>query len=225
MNQNKTAVILGASGLTGSLLLQILLESPAYDKVSAFVRSPLGISHPKLHTLIIDFDKPETYSHLVKGDEVFCCLGTTIKKAGSRKAFRRVDYEYPVRFAEIAAANGIRHYLLVSSLGADSDSGIFYLRVKGECEDAIRRTGIVAVSIFRPASLSGGRKEFRFGEKISLALLHVLSFALAGPLAKYRPVKAKQLAQMMYDIAQHPKAGCTVYESDEIRAGYTQAQE
>lgn len=219
MDRSKTAIILGASGLVGSSLLQILLESPVYDRVIAFVRSSLGVSHPKLETHIIDFSKPDTYTHLVKGDEIFCCLGTTIKKAGSKKAFRKVDYKYPVRFAETAKANNVKQYLLVSSIGADSESSVFYLRTKGKCEDAIRRTGIVSVSIFRPASLTGNRKEFRLGEKISLAILKTFSFALAGRFAKYKPIAAHRVAQAMYEAAQNPKAGCTVYESDEIRNG------
>lgn len=219
MNRSKTAVILGASGLVGNSLLHILLENPVYDKVIALARTSLDVLHHKLETHIIDFDEPESYTHLVNGDEIFCCLGTTIKKAGSQKAFKKVDYKYPVHFAEIAKMNGIKQFLLVSSIGADSDSSIFYLRIKGKCEDAIRRMGIVSVSIFRPASLSGERKEFRLGEKISLAFLNMFSFALQGRFAKYKPIGASRVAEVMYRVAQHPKAGCTVYESDEIQNG------
>jgi len=223
MVRSKTAIILGASGLVGNSLLEILLENPVYDKVIAFVRTSLDVLHHKLETHVIDFDKPDSYNHLVKGDELFCCLGTTIKKAGSQKAFKKVDYKYPVRFAEMAKTNGVKQYLLVSSIGADSDSSIFYLRIKGKCEDAIRRMGIVSVSIFRPASLSGDRKEFRLGEKISLAFLKTFSFALAGRFAKYKPIEASRVARTMFEVAQCPKAGCTVYESDEIQNGHLPA--
>lgn len=217
MERSKTAIILGASGLVGNSLLQILLESPMYGKVVTFVRKTLGISHNKLEEHIIDFGQPDTYADLVRGDELFCCLGTTIKKAGSQKAFRKVDRKYPIRFAKMAQRNNVKQYLLVSSIGADSESSVFYLRTKGECEDGVRSAGIISVSIFRPSFLTGDRKEFRLGEKVSLLFFKAFSFALTGRMAKYKPIAASRVAQAMYEVAQHPKAGCTVYESDEIR--------
>lgn len=217
----KAAIVLGATGLVGSSLLRILLDSPLYDKVTTFVRRPLDILHPKLETHIIDFDDPDTYASSVMGDDLYCCLGTTMRKAGSREAFRKVDYEYPVRFAEIARRNDVKQYLLVSSIGADSDSSVFYLRTKGECEESVWRSGIPSVSVFRPASLTGNREEFRLGEKVSLALLRIFSFALAGKLAKYRPIEASRVAQTMYEVAQMPHAGNVIFESDEIRNSHS----
>jgi len=217
MQEGKTALILGASGLVGSSLLPLLLDSENYSRVVAFVRSELSVSHPKLTVHQINFDQPILYRELVEGDDLFCCLGTTIGQAGSKEAFRRVDYEYPVNFAKIGKDNGVQQYLLISSIGADAHSSVFYLRTKGECEDAIRRQGIPSVSVFRPASLSGERKESRWGEKISLSLLKAFSFALKGKLAKYRPIEAQKVARVMYEIAQNPKAGFTVYESETMQ--------
>ncbi len=217
MDRNKTAILLGASGLVGSFLLNRLIESDAYSKIIIFVRSSLNINHPKLKEYVVDFDDTASYEELVKGDDLFCCLGTTIDKAGSQEAFRKVDYEYPVSFAQIAVKNGVKQYLLVSSIGADSGSSIFYLRTKGECEEGILRSGIASASVFRPASLSGNRKEFRLGERLSLPILKLFSFLLVGKLRKYRPIEAAQVAKAMCEVAQHPKAGFTIYESDEIQ--------
>jgi len=215
-NKNKTAILLGASGLVGSSLLKLLLANDLYKHVKVFVRTDLGINHPKLTVYVVDFNKPDSYKEKVTADELFCCLGTTIKQAGSQEAFRRVDYTYPVTFAEIAKANGIRHYLLVSSIGANASSSVFYLRTKGECENDIRKTGIENISVFRPASLSGNRKVPRMGETISLAVLKAFSFLLIGKLRKYRPVNVTKVAEAMIKSAAYPKVGFTVYESDEI---------
>jgi len=214
---NKTAIILGASGLVGSSLLNLLLENDIYKEVIAFVRKDLSITHPKLTVHIIDFNKPDTFLHLVKCDDLFCCLGTTIKQAGSQEAFRRVDYYYPAMFAEIAEKNGAMQYLLVSSIGANAASSTFYLRTKGECENAVRDSGISFVSVFRPSFLMGDRKEFRLGEKLSLPFLKLFSFLLVGKLRKYRAIKASQVAKAMMLVAQDPQPGFTVYESDKIQ--------
>ena len=130
----KTALIIGGTGLIGSKLLKLLLESSDYEKVIAFSKREMQLKHPKLVVEIIDFDKPESYANLVQGDDFFCTIGTTIKKAGSKEAFRKVDYQYPKQFANIALENGIKQFLLISSLGADEKSGNFYLKTKGEIQ-------------------------------------------------------------------------------------------
>lgn len=212
----KTAVILGASGLVGSNLLQYLLESDYYQKVIAFVRKDLGIYHNKLKTHIIDFDKPETYQSLVVGDDIFCCLGTTIAKAGSQASFRKVDYDYPVYFAHIAKDNKFKQYLLVSSVGASTKSPVFYLKTKGEAEEAISKIEFESISIFRPASLVGNRKEFRLNEKVMLPILKICSFLLIGKFRKYRPIKATKVAQAMLKAAKKQTKGTHIIESDNI---------
>lgn len=216
-DKSKTAIILGASGLVGSFLLYNLIDGDAYDRVIALARKDLGVDHPKLITHVVDFGKPETYGHLIQGDDLFCCLGITIAQAGSKEAFRKVDYEYPVQFAQAARRQGISQYLMVSSVGADPRSSAFYLKTKGECEEAVAGTEINSVSIFRPASLSGNRKDFRLAERISLPILKLLSPLLVGKLRKYRPIEARQVARAMYNVSQSPEPGCTIYESDHIQ--------
>ncbi|MEN9918563.1 MAG: hypothetical protein RL662_999 [Bacteroidota bacterium] len=218
MTTNKKAIILGASGLVGSSLLQLLLDSPIYAQVVIFVRKDIGINHSKLVTHIIDFDQPQTYQDKVVGDELFCCLGTTAKQARSDEAFRKVDFDYPVQFAQLAQQNEVQHYLFVSSIGADKDASTFYLRTKGECEIAIMRAAIYATSIFRPSLLSGDRKEFRWGEKIALLVLKTFSRLLIGKFKKYKHIPSTQVALAMYAVAQQGKAALSIYESDEIQA-------
>ncbi len=123
----KTALMIGSTGLIGSHLLELLLHSNDYEKVITFVKRDTGIKHPKLTQHIIDFDKPETYKDSIIGDDFFCTIGTTIKKAGSKAAFRKVDFEYPQQFASFATENKVKQFLIVSSLGADLNSGNFYL--------------------------------------------------------------------------------------------------
>ncbi len=162
----KTALIIGSTGLIGSKLLHLLLESPNYDKVITFVKRDSGIMHPKLTQHLIDFDKPETYKELVVGDDFFCTIGTTIKKAGSQKAFRKVDFEYPRQFAAFALENKVKQFLIVSSLGADANSGNFYLKTKGEIQDFLKDCAFESVAVFQPSLLLGNRTEFRLGEKV-----------------------------------------------------------
>ena len=213
----KTAIILGSTGLTGSYLLQLILDSNAYDKVISFVRKSTGNAHPKLTEHIIDFDNAGTYKDLVKGDDLFCCLGTTIKKAGSQAAFEKVDLTYPIQFAKIAAENGVKQYLIISSIGADAKSGNFYLRTKGRCEDELKASGIPSISIFRPSLLLGDRKEFRLGEKIMTYGMKFLSLFLIGGLKKYKAIKSSTVAEAMHRTAQQNNTGVNIYESDKIR--------
>lgn len=216
--ETKTAILLGASGLVGGFLLDMLLDSGMYGEVNIFVRKPLDKTHPRLKQHIVDFDNPATFKHLVKGDALFCCLGTTIKKAGSQAAFRKVDYEYPLHFAEMAKANGVHQYLIITAIGSKASSSIFYNRTKGECEDAIRNTGIESVSIFRPSLLLGKRAEFRLGEKLSEYLMRGFSFLMLGAAKKYRPVEAWQVAKAMMIVSEQPQSGVSIYESDRIQS-------
>jgi len=213
---SKTAIIIGGTGLTGSHLLKILLTSEIYDKVISFVRSGSKISHPKLVQHIVDFDNPESYQDLVEGNDMFCCLGTTIKKAGSQEAFEKVDLLYPIQFAKAAAIKGIKQFSIISSIGANPQSSNFYLRTKGKCEESLRTLSFQSVSIFRPSLLLGNRKEFRLGEKLSEYAMKIVSIFLVGKFKKYRPIKAKKVADAMYNVAQRNTVGFHVYESDEV---------
>lgn len=218
MNNNKTAILLGASGLVGSFLLDILLNSEEYSSVVIFVRKEISRKHPKLVEHVIEFDQLDKYANLVQGDDLFCCLGTTIKQAKTREAFKKVDYYYPLRFAEMAKQNGVQQFLMVTSIGANAGSSVFYLKTKGECEEAIKKVNLSSTSVFRPASLLGPRKEVRAQEKIGEVVLKLVSFLLVGKLKKYKPVQAEKVAQAMYAIAQSPKEGFSIYESNQIQS-------
>lgn len=192
----RTALIAGASGLVGSFLLERLLGSLRYAQVAAWVRRDPGRSHPKLRIEVVDFER--LHERRVEAEDVFCCLGTTIASAGSRAAFRRVDYDYPVALARLAARDGAKRFLVVSALGADPASRVFYSRVKGEMEAAVKSSGVPKVYVFRPSLLSGPRAEFRLGERLGLA-----AAALLGPLlGKYRPTRADDVAAAMLRAAE-----------------------
>ncbi len=212
----KTAVIIGSTGLTGSQLLRTLLSNNAYDKVISFVRRSSKISHPKLVQHVVDFDDPKTYEELIEGNDMFCCLGTTIKKAGTEEAFERVDFLYPIQFAKAAANKGIKQYSIISALGANPKSGNFYLRTKGKCEDELRKLPFQSISVFRPSLLLGNRKEFRLGEKLAESIMRIFSIFFIGRLRKYKAINVKKVAYAMFRIAQQNTIGYHIYESDEI---------
>ncbi|MBW4359996.1 NAD(P)H-binding protein [Flavobacterium taihuense] len=213
----KTALIIGSTGLIGSQLLQLLLKSDQYSKVITFVKRDTGIQHPKLKQHIIDFDKPENYHDLVEGDDFFCTIGTTINKAGSKEAFRRVDYEYPMQFAKIATEKKIKQFLIISSLGADATSSNFYLKTKGEIENFLKASTLEKVSILRPSLLLGNRTEFRLGEKVGTFFMKAFSFMFVGNMKKYKPIESATVAKALFTIAQQNNKGFTIYESDSIQ--------
>ncbi|MCB0595845.1 MAG: oxidoreductase [Lewinellaceae bacterium] len=214
---HKTALLFGASGLVGGQCLHQLLEHPAYRKVISFGRRKLEVEHPQLEQHVIDFDRLEEYAGLLKGHDLYSCLGTTMAKAGSRKAFFRVDFTYAFESARLAASQGARQLLLVSSVGASPEALFFYPRVKGELEAAVKKLPFWAVHIFQPSFLVGSREESRLGEqlagRLSLGLDRLTGGALLG---KYRPVEAAQVARAMIHAAQRLEGGTHVYPSGQI---------
>jgi uncharacterized protein YbjT (DUF2867 family) len=213
----KTALIIGSTGLIGSHLLDLLLESQEYDKVITFVKRDSGIQHPKLKQHIIDFDKPETYKELVVGDDFFCSIGTTIKKAGSQNAFRKVDFEYPKQFASLAQQNKVKQFLIITSLGADANSSNFYLKTKGEIQDFLKNCAFESISILQPSLLLGNRTEFRLGEKMGVYFMKLFSFLFIGNLKKYKAIQSEAVAKAMFIIAQKNYKGFQIIESDSIQ--------
>lgn len=210
-----TALLAGATGLVGSHLLSLLLHSPQYTSVKAVTRHPLSISHSKLENIVVpDFTKLDDYASQMECDIVFCCLGTTIKKAGTKDKFFEVDYTYPHKLAQIALKQGAKAYFLVSALGADKGSLFYYNRVKGEIETAIRGMGYWSVHIFRPSLLLGKRQEKRLGEDTA-QLLHRLIWWLI-PL-KYRGIKAEAVAKAMLHYAQSLMKGNYVHSSGDMQ--------
>jgi uncharacterized protein YbjT (DUF2867 family) len=209
---SNVAVIAGSTGLVGQECLRLLLDR--YDSVTALVRKPTGNRHLRLIERRIDFDRLDTIE-IPQGAHVYSALGTTIKKAGSEAAFRRVDFDYPKMLAGRAAAAGAT-FILVSSVGADKTSGNFYLRVKGELEDVIAAMPLAAALFFRPSILMGDREEKRSAEAIGVGVARALSFGLIGPLRKYRAIPAATVAQAMVSAANSEARGVHVYHYDEI---------
>ncbi|WP_062260056.1 NAD(P)H-binding protein [Endozoicomonas arenosclerae] len=211
---SKTAVIIGATGLIGSELLRQLLESSEIEKVISLSRRELPLNSAKLESHIVDFQHLDQYRHLIKGDLFFSCLGTTKKKAGSLSAQRKIDFEYQLEAARIAASNSIPHYLLISSSGANPKSFSSYLKMKGELEDRVKALSFQCISIFQPSLLMGERKEHRFAEELGAKLLPLLC-RLPG-LRKFRPISDRQLASKMLEIALAGRSAEQVYRLDEL---------
>jgi uncharacterized protein YbjT (DUF2867 family) len=209
----RKALLVGATGLVGSRLLELLLQDPAYAEVHVLARRTTGIATPKLRESVVDFDHLDRAAMPVV-DDVFCCLGTTIKAAGSQEKFRSVDYAAVLEVARLALDAGARQFLLVTAMGANRSSRVFYNRVKGETEDAVCRLGYGAVCIFRPSFLAGERKESRRGEQVALATLKRLPFLLPK---KYRPVADVAVARAMIDAAKRGEPGVHIIESDRIQ--------
>ena len=215
-----TALIAGATGLVGSHLLDLLLASSSHSKVIAVTRRPLDRSHEKLNNLVVDFDQLEdaVRSSAIKVDEAYCALGTTIKKAGSREAFRKVDYEYETAFARAALAAGASRFALVSAAGADPRSPVFYSRVKGEAEKAMRALDFSALHVFRPGVLLG--EESRPAEYLAITLTPVLNLGLQGPFRKYRGIGADIVARaMIAELASDNSGGIHHYDAMVRAAG------
>jgi uncharacterized protein YbjT (DUF2867 family) len=208
-----SVALLGATGLVGRHCLDFLASDPAFSRVVVLARRKFAeATAPRVEAHILDFEHLSDRPDLFRVDQVICALGTTIKTVGgSRPKFRVVDYEFPLAAAKLARAQGARHYLLVSSLGADAHSRVFYSRVKGELEDALRPLGFRSLTILRPSLLLGERSEFRLGEEIGKR------FAWIVP-GKYRPVEARDVAKVLVLSAKRDDPGMNIIESDDIRA-------
>lgn len=215
----KTAVLIGATGLVGGHCLNLLLASPAYDRVIAVTRRPLKVRHPKLEVIEASFDRLGDELAGLRADDAFCCLGTTIRKAGTKAEFHKVDYGYAFEFAHRMQANGTRHFLLVSALGANPGSSLFYNRVKGMLEMDVRALGFPCFSIFQPSFLVGERAETRKGEAIGIRLTSLIAPLLRGPLSASHPVAGADVAAAMVAVAQQEgAAGTRIYRYRDIQA-------
>ena len=211
----KTAILAGATGLIGSKLLELLLNEDAYSRVVAVSRKKLTVSNTKLLNIVVDFDNLQNYSSLLKGEDVFCCLGTTIKEAGSKGAFRKVDYDYPVSLAKTTHQEGARQFLIVSALGANKNSSIFYNRVKGEVQEAVGKMEFEGLHIFQPSLLLGLRVRKRTGEYIGKAMMNTFDFFIPK---KYKAIESVKVARAMLMIANRQQRGTIIYESDELQS-------
>lgn len=210
----KSAIVIGATGLVGRECVKQLVTRPEFERVTAVARRALPdqLQSSRLRTVLIDFDRLDERSDAFQASHVFCALGTTIKQAGSQQRFRQVDFEYPLRVAELALAAGARHFLLVSSVGASPASRGFYLKVKGELERAIVALGFPSVTVVRPSLLLGDRKEFRLGEEIATRL------SWAFPRA-YRAVHVREVAGALVNAAVEDRPGLRTIENTDIIRG------
>lgn len=219
----RTAVLAGATGLVGGRCFKVLLHSPDYARIIVLTRRlpfnfvSIARPHAEVDPRLVDFDRLSA-ADLTGADDVFCALGTTIKKAGSQAAFRTVDHDYVVKLARVAAEAGAKQFILVSSVGADPHSRNFYLRVKGETEQAVSALPFEAVHIFRPGLLLGPRAEKRTGERFAQIVMPALNPFLVGKLAKYRGIAAKTVAQAMVSAASSDQPGANVWEYAGIEA-------
>ncbi len=209
---SRTAIVIGGSGLTGHELLLALLRDEDYSTVKVLVRKPLELQHPKLRQLTLSFGDENALRNALQGDVVLCCIGTTIKKAGSRAAFREVDRDIPIRCGTIAHQNGVPQFVLMSSVGAHPGSSNFYLRTKGEAEAGLQAIGFSSLSILRPSFLLGKRKEARFGEKVVELFTPLMRLLCRGAWRKYRPVKAETVAGAMLVMAKRAQPGMHIVE-------------
>lgn len=213
----KKAILIGASGAIGSSLLTQLLKSTAYSNVLILVRRELPVQHPKLKQLVIDFDELRNYGSEIKGDTVFCCLGTTKSKTPDQQEYRKIDYQYPLNVAHIALANGAESYHLVSAIGANKNSSTFYTHTKGEVEESLKTILFRSIFIYRPSLLEGKRTEKRLLESISNAVMHLINPLLNGSLKKYRSIKVENVARAMLKQSLEDKKGIFTFQSDQIQ--------
>lgn len=212
----KTAVVFGATGLVGKELVKALLDNSLYGKIIIVARKTLPIADKKLEQLLLDdFSDLVNYYNRLKANEYFCCIGTTIKTAGSQEAFRKVDYEIPLQVAKLAQDLRIQNLVIISSIGADAHTGNFYLRTKGEMENAVKEAYKGNLKIVRPSLLMGDRHEFRFGERVAVFLMKLTGWLFVGPLKKFRGIKASAVANAMIQVTQLPVEKIFV-ESNEI---------
>ncbi|MCA1319233.1 oxidoreductase [Bacillus tianshenii] len=217
MDNKKSALILGSTGLIGSYLTNEILENSEYGSACTLVRSPINLKHPKLKEVVIDFSRLSDHSSEFLVDEVFICLGTTRKQAGSKESFKKVDYDYVVEAALLAKAQGVQKIAVVSAIGADSQSRFFYNSIKGQMEEAVSSIGIPSTYFFRPSLLLGERKDYRLGEKVGEWLGKMVQPILIGKLVKYRSIEGEKVAKAMVAFMKNSKKGVHFVESDLIQ--------
>lgn len=210
------AVLIGVTGMVGNYLLEELLADPWFDSVRVLVRRPYEPTHPKLEKMLVDFnDKDSVLVALNDCDVAFCTIGTTQKKVkGDKAAYRKVDYDIPVNLARFCNMTGCKKFILVSAVGANAKSSNFYLKLKGEVEEAVKTQGLQSVHIMRPSFLLGERKENRTGEKIAKAVMLTFSFLVPS---KYKAIHGRDVAKAMVKAAKDSRVGNYIYEYREMK--------
>jgi uncharacterized protein YbjT (DUF2867 family) len=212
----RTAAIIGATGMIGNYLLELILKDNYFNNVRILVRRPYPKTDPKMEVKLVDFSDAESFKLALEGtDVIFSCVGTTQKNVkGDIELYRKIDFDIPLKAARFGKEAGCEKFIFVSSVGANSRSTSFYLKLKGELENAISIIGLNAVHIMRPSMLLGERKDFRLGEKIGKGVMSAISFLLPS---KYKPVHGKKVARAMLAVAKENKEGIFVYEYNKIK--------
>ncbi len=211
------ALVVGGTGLVGRHLVKVLLGSDTFSLVTVVVRKKCFKKHPKLREILFNFNDKKSLESLEVPDHLFCCIGTTIKKAGSQKKFKDVDFGIPLLFGNWAERNNVNSFSIVTSMGADRKSKMFYSRVKGEVENKIKKMSIPKINIFRPSLILGNRDESRPGEKLAQIIFKVINPLFFGPLKKYKAIQAKKIAMgMVYYLEEDMGGGAHIIESDMI---------
>jgi uncharacterized protein YbjT (DUF2867 family) len=201
--------IVGATGLVGREALSALLADDSFERVLACVRRPSGAVHPRLTERIVDFEALQAELATISGDVAICALGSTLKQAGSQAQFRHIDHDYALDFARAALAGGVKHFLVVTALGASASSAVFYNRVKGELEEALSSLPFAALTIVRPSLLIGERAEVRMGERLLAPLSRLLPRSVAG-------IDARTVGRALARLAREPASGRRVVPSKEL---------
>ncbi|MBD1371503.1 oxidoreductase [Hazenella sp. IB182357] len=214
---HKTALVLGSTGLIGTALIKQLLDCNQFTTIHALARKELNMQHEKLKVHQINMRELNSIPEHFQVDTLFCCIGTTMKKAGSKEAFREVDYDIPLQAAQMAKKEGVGQYLIVSAMGADPNSFFFYNRVKGELEDQLQLLSLPSLHIFRPSLLLGERDEVRVGEQIGATVSKFLNPILGGSLKKYQAIDGSDVARAMIQVSLQDQPGDHIYLSDEIK--------
>jgi len=210
----RVALVVGSTGLIGQQLIELLISDVQYDKVKCLTRKPLPLAHDKLEVIETDGSNLNELADRLTANDIFCCLGTTMKKAKSKEAFRRVDFDYPLGLAQVTKKAGATQFHLVSALGADAKSSIFYNKVKGEVEQAISNVTFQTFHIYRPSLLLGPRQEERSGEQAAVIFFKIFGFLVP---AKYKPIDSVKIARAMIDFAKKEQQGKFIHESKSLQ--------
>jgi uncharacterized protein YbjT (DUF2867 family) len=220
---SKTAIILGASGLTGSILLEKLLKDERYTSIKLFGRKKLEIDHEKVQQHVVDLFQLENHADIFNADEVFCCIGTTKKKTPDRETYRKIDLGIPVKAAKLCKMNGVDTFAVISSIGAKPYGSNFYLKTKGQMEQAVQEQKIPNTIILRPSLIVGDRREKRVGEKFSIVMMRLFNPLMFGGMKKYRSINAETIIEAMIALANSDN-NQQIFESDEIQSIVDESQ-
>ena len=199
----KTALVLGSSGLIGSLLLEKLFNHPDYSTIVTIVRKPRQINHPKLIEIVTNFNSEINLEEIQQIDSIFSCLGTTRKKTPDLGAYRKIEVDIPNQFAKLGNQKGLTRFHYISAVGANANSSNFYLKMKGEAEETLQKNTIKQLFLYRPSLLIGNRAEYRLAENISAKVFPLINFFLRGNLSKYKSIEAEKVAQSLIENDLH----------------------